>query len=79
MDNITNNILLPKIEHRDFKNLALIWFTATFPTDINLLEYEEKQGSDIEVLIFDAKKIIKLARAKDLLPFYFQEDKLKRI
>ena len=43
-----------------------------------LLEYEEKQNSDIEVLLFDTKKIIKLARAKDLLPFYFKEDKLKR-
>ena len=44
-----------------------------------LLEYEEKQGSDIEVLLFDTKKIIKLARAKDLLPFYFKEDRLKQL
>ncbi len=43
-----------------------------------LVEYEEKQVSDIAVLLFDTKKIIKLARAKDLLPFYFNEDKLKR-
>ena len=44
-----------------------------------LLEYEEKQSSDIEILLFDTKKIIKLARAKDLLPLYFQENKLKRV
>ena len=43
-----------------------------------LIEYEEKQSSDIEVLLFDTKKIIKLAKVKDLLPFYFKEDKLKR-
>ena len=43
-----------------------------------LLEYEEKQNSDIEILLFDKKKMIKLVRAKDLLPFYFQENKLKR-
>tara|TARA_B100000965_G_C19113881_1_gene550258 strand:+ start:84 stop:569 length:486 start_codon:yes stop_codon:yes gene_type:complete len=44
-----------------------------------LLEYEEKQGADIEVLLFDTKKIIKLAKAKDLLPFYFKEDRLKKL
>ena len=44
-----------------------------------LLECEEKQGSDIEILLFDTKKIIKLAKAKDLLPFYFKEDRLKKI
>lgn len=43
-----------------------------------LLEYEEKQGSDIKILLFDTKKIIKLAKAKDLLPFYFKEDRLKQ-
>ena len=43
-----------------------------------LLEYEEKQGSDIEILLFDNKKIIKLAKTKDLLPFYFNEDRLKQ-
>ena len=43
-----------------------------------LLEYEEKQNSDIEILLFDTKKIIKLAKAKDLLPFYFKEDRLKK-
>tara|TARA_B100000427_G_scaffold318863_1_gene316496 strand:- start:677 stop:1168 length:492 start_codon:yes stop_codon:yes gene_type:complete len=43
-----------------------------------LLEYEEQQKHDIEVILFDTKKIIKLARAKDLLPFYFQENKLKK-
>ena len=43
-----------------------------------LLEYEEKQNLDIEILLFDTKKIIKLVKAKDLLPFYFKEDKLKR-
>ena len=44
-----------------------------------LLEYEEKQNADIEILLFDTKKIIKLAKAKDLLPFYFAEDRLKRL
>ena len=44
-----------------------------------LLEYEEKQNADIEILLFDTKKIIKLAKAKDLLPFYFTEDRLKRL
>ena len=43
-----------------------------------LLECEEKQNSDIEILLFDKKKIIKLVSAKDLLPFYFQENKLKK-
>ena len=43
-----------------------------------LLEYEEKQNSEIEILLFDRKKIIKLEKAKDLLPFYFKEDRLKR-
>ena len=42
-----------------------------------LLEYEEKQNSNIEILLFDMRKIIKIARAKDLLPLYFQENKLK--
>ena len=42
-----------------------------------LLEYEEKQNSNIEILLFDMKKIIKIARAKDLLPLYFQENQLK--
>ncbi|MBF25728.1 MAG: cytidine deaminase [Flavobacteriales bacterium] len=44
-----------------------------------LMEYEKKQQSDIEILFFDTKKIIKIAKAKDLLPFFFAEDKLKRI
>ena len=43
-----------------------------------LIEYEEKQGSDIVILLFNNKKIIKLAKAKDLLPLYFTENKLKR-
>ena len=43
-----------------------------------LLEYEEKQGLDIQIFLFDTKKIIKLAKAKDLLPLYFKENKLKR-
>ena len=42
-----------------------------------LLEYEEKQNINIEILLFDNKKIIKLASAKDLLPLFFQENKLK--
>jgi len=43
-----------------------------------LIEYEEKQGHDIVILLFNNKKIIKLAKAKDLLPFHFKENKLKR-
>jgi len=43
-----------------------------------LLECEEKQNSDIAILLFNSKKIIKLANAKDLLPFYFKENKLKQ-
>tara|TARA_B000000475_G_C15978377_1_gene439980 strand:+ start:1006 stop:1491 length:486 start_codon:yes stop_codon:yes gene_type:complete len=43
-----------------------------------LTEYEEKQGVDICVLLFNNKKIIKLAKAKDLLPLHFKENKLKR-
>ena len=42
-----------------------------------LLEYEEKQNSNIEILLFDMKKIIKIASAKHLLPLYFQENQLK--
>ena len=42
-----------------------------------LLEYEDKQNSNIEILLFDTKKIIKIATAKDLLPLYFQENQLK--
>jgi cytidine deaminase len=42
-----------------------------------LLEYEEKQNINIEILLFNNKKIIKLASAKDLLPLFFQENKLK--
>ena len=44
-----------------------------------LLEYEEKQNNNIEILLFDSKKIIKIASAKDLLPLYFQENQLKTI
>ena len=43
-----------------------------------LIEYEEKQRFDITILLFNNKKIIKLAKAKDLLPFHFKENKLKR-
>ena len=44
-----------------------------------LLEYEEKQNFDIEILMFDKKKINKIASAKDLLPFYFKEKRLTKI
>ena len=44
-----------------------------------LLECEEKQEVDIAILLFNNKKIIKLAKAKDLLPLHFKENKLKRI
>ena len=43
-----------------------------------LLEYELKQNTDIEVLLFNSKKIIKIAKAQHLLPLYFKENKLKR-
>ena len=42
-----------------------------------VLEFEEKQKTDINILLFDTKKIIKIAKAKDLLPMYFQENQLK--
>tara|TARA_Y100000589_G_scaffold63590_1_gene54995 strand:+ start:5531 stop:6022 length:492 start_codon:yes stop_codon:yes gene_type:complete len=42
-----------------------------------ILEFEEKQNFDIKIFLFDTKKIIKIAKAKDLLPLYFQENKLK--
>ena len=42
-----------------------------------MLEFEEKQKTDINILLFDTKKIIKIAKAKDLLPMYFQENQLK--
>ena len=43
-----------------------------------LLEYELKQDTDIEILLFDSEKIIKISTAKYLLPLYFKENKLKR-
>lgn len=43
-----------------------------------LLEYEIKQKSDIEVYLFNKEKVIKFNKAKDLLPFYFTEERLKR-
>ena len=43
-----------------------------------LLEYELKQNTDIEILLFNSKKIIKIAKAQYLLPLYFKENKLKR-
>jgi len=43
-----------------------------------LLEYEMKQKSDIEIYLLNKEKVIKLSKAKDLLPFYFSEDRLKR-
>ena len=43
-----------------------------------LIEYEDKQSSDIEVILFNSKRLFKLANAKDLLPLSFKENKLKR-
>ena len=43
-----------------------------------LLEYEEKQNTSIEIIIFNHQKFIKIAQAKALLPLYVQENKLKR-
>ena len=44
-----------------------------------LIEYEDKQKLDIEIMLFNTTKVIKIAKAKDLLPFYFKGEKLKRI
>ena len=43
-----------------------------------LLEYEEEQNSPIEVWLFTKFKILKFNKAKDLLPLYFNEDRLKK-
>ena len=43
-----------------------------------LLEFEEKQKNNIEIILFNSKKIIKIAKVKDLLPFFFIESKLKK-
>ena len=42
-----------------------------------LLEYEENQNQNIEIILYNPNKIIKIARAKDLLPFFFKENRLK--
>ena len=43
-----------------------------------LLEYEIKQKSTIEIYLFNTKKFLKISSAKDLLPFYFSEERLMR-
>ncbi len=43
-----------------------------------LLEYEVSQKSNIEIYLFNDHKVIKLYKAKDLLPFYFTEKRLRR-
>jgi len=43
-----------------------------------LIEFENKQGCNIEILLFNDNKFIKFASAKNLLPFYFQETQLKK-
>lgn len=43
-----------------------------------LLEYEEQQKEPIQVFLFNEKKILKFHKAKDLLPLYFSEKRLKR-
>tara|TARA_B100001287_G_C22657322_1_gene518470 strand:+ start:803 stop:1285 length:483 start_codon:yes stop_codon:yes gene_type:complete len=43
-----------------------------------LLEFEEKQKNNIEIILFNSKKIIKIASVKELLPFFFVESKLKK-
>jgi len=43
-----------------------------------LLEYEEQQKKSIEVFLFNESKVLKFKQAKDLLPLYFSEDRLKR-
>ena len=43
-----------------------------------LLEYEIKQKSAIQIYLFNSTKVIKFNQAKDLLPLYFTEDRLKK-
>ncbi|MAQ32004.1 MAG: cytidine deaminase [Flavobacteriales bacterium] len=43
-----------------------------------LIESESRQNYNIELLLFNDNKVVKFASAKDLLPFYFNETKLKR-
>ena len=43
-----------------------------------LIEFESKQGCNIELLLFNDNKVIKFASVKNLLPFYFQETQLKK-
>ena len=43
-----------------------------------ILEHEVNQDHNIEILLFNQKKMIKIANAKNLLPFHFNETKLKK-
>ena len=71
------------------KKIAITAFTKNFNLDNPvgpcglcrqvLIEYEDKQSSNIEVLLFNSKRLIKLNSAKELLPLFFTENKLKRI
>ena len=61
---------------KDFKNLE-----PAAPCGLCrqvLLEYEIKQNSAIEIYLFNKKTFLKISSAKDLLPFYFSEDRLMR-
>jgi len=63
-------------QSKDFKNT-----TPAAPCGLCrqvLLEYETKQKHKIEIYLFNKKRVIKFDQAKDLLPFYFSEDRLKR-
>tara|TARA_Y100001968_G_C19235038_1_gene656465 strand:+ start:80 stop:577 length:498 start_codon:yes stop_codon:yes gene_type:complete len=43
-----------------------------------LLEYEVKQKTPIQIYIFNKQRVISFDAAKDLLPFYFTEERLQR-
>ena len=43
-----------------------------------ILEHEEAQKDNIEILLFNQIKMIKIAKAKDLLPLHFNEIRLKK-
>ncbi|PKQ70085.1 cytidine deaminase [Raineya orbicola] len=39
-----------------------------------MMEFEEKQGKNIEVLLYTGTSIIKIFAVKDLLPFHFEKE-----
>ena len=57
-------------------------FKNVFATENNRNAYrcllKAIQKNNIEIILFNSKKIIKIAKVKDLLPFFFIESKLKK-